>query len=143
MENFTPVSALIGGLIIGGAATLFLWTMGRVAGISGILAGLLRLDKSNFSWQLAFVLGLILGPFVVSEFGPGIVPVTIDANIPMLIVAGLLVGVGARLGGGCTSGHGVCGIARFSARSMIATAVFMTVAAVTVYITRHLIGHGG
>ena len=143
MENFTPVSALIGGLIIGGAATLFLWTMGRVAGISGILAGLLRLDKSNFSWQLAFVLGLILGPFVVSEFGPGIVPVTIDANIPMLIVAGLLVGVGARLGGGCTSGHGVCGIARFSARSMIATAVFMTVAAVTVYITRHLIGLGG
>ena len=102
--------------MIGGAATLLLWTVGRVAGISGILGGLISFEKSNFNWRLAFIVGLIMGPFVVSELGSGIVPVKIDADIPMLVVAGLLVGVGTRLGGGCTSGHGVCGIGRFSAR---------------------------
>ena len=143
MENFTPIPALIGGLMIGGAATLLLWTTGRVAGISGVLSGLLSFEKSNFNWRLAFIIGLILGPFVVSELGSGIVPVKIDANIPMLVVAGLLVGVGTRLGSGCTSGHGVCGIARFSSRSIVATVVFMVTGAAIVFIVRHLIGMGG
>ncbi len=143
MENFTPVSALIGGLLIGGASALLLWTTGRIAGISGILGGLLSFDRENRPWRLAFIIGLLLGPFAVSEFGPGIVPVTIDADIPMLVAAGLLVGVGTRLGSGCTSGHGVCGIGRLSVRSLVATVVFMAAGAVTVYVVRHLIGMGG
>ena len=89
---------------------MLLWTTGRVAGISVILVGLLSRDSSNFGWRLAFVVGLIAGPFVVSEFGPGINPVKNDADIPMLVIAGLLVGVGTRMGSGCTSGHGVCDI---------------------------------
>ena len=142
MENFTPVLSLIGGLMIGIAATLLLWTTGRIAGISGIYGGLLSWDVSNFNWRLAFIFGLFVGPFVVSEFGAGISPINIDAGIPMLIIAGLLVGVGTRMGSGCTSGHGVCGIGRFSIRSIVATFVFMLAGAVCVYVTRHLIGWG-
>ncbi len=138
MENFTPVSALVGGLLIGIGSALLLWTNGRIAGISGILGGLLRFDKSNLGWRAAFVAGLVLAPVLVSEFGPGIAPVKIDANIPMLIVAGLLVGIGTRIGSGCTSGHGVCGIGRLSPRSFIATLLFMATAIVTVFIMRNL-----
>ena len=140
MENFTPLPSLIGGLMIGVAATLLLWTTGRIAGISGIFGGLLSCEGSNFSWRLAFIVGLLVGPFVVSEFGMGISPIKIDADIPTLIIAGLLVGVGTRMGSGCTSGHGVCGIGRFSIRSIVATCVFMFSAAVCVYVTRHLTG---
>lgn len=142
MENFTPIPALIGGLMIGGASALLLWTIGRIAGISGILGGLLSFDRKNLPWRAAFVIGLLLGPFAISEFGPGIVPVTIDADIPLLIAAGLLVGVGTRMGSGCTSGHGVCGIGRLSVRSLIATVVFMVAGVVTVFIVRHLFGMG-
>ena len=137
MENFTPVSAVIGGIMIGVASALLLWTTGRVAGISGILGGVLSLDRSQIGWRGTFLAGLILGPFLVSEFGPGISPITIDADYPMLIVAGLLVGFGTRLGSGCTSGHGVCGIGRLSVRSLVATLLFMLSAAVTVYVVRH------
>ena len=143
MENFTQIPALMGGLMIGAAATLLLWTTGRVAGISGILAGLLSRNSSNFGWRLAFIVGLMAGPFVVSEFGPGINPVKIEADIPILVIAGLLVGVGTRMGSGCTSGHGVCGIGRFSVRSIVATCVFMAAGAACVYVIRHLIVWGG
>ena len=142
MENFTPLPSLIGGLMIGIAATLLLWTTGRIAGISGILGSLLSRDVSNFNWRLAFIAGLFVGPFVVSEFGVGISHINIDADIPTLIIAGLLVGVGTRMGSGCTSGLGVCGIGCFSIRSIVATFVFMLAGAACVYVTRHLIGWG-
>lgn len=143
MESFTPIPALVGGIMIGLASVLLMWTSGRIAGISGILGGLLSFDKAQFGWRAAFLLGLIGGPFLVSEFGPGVVPVKIDADIPMLIAAGLLVGVGTRLGSGCTSGHGVCGIGRLSMRSVIATVVFIGSAGITVYVVHHLLGMGG
>ncbi len=143
MENFTPVTALIGGLMIGFASVLLLWTSGRIAGISGILGGFLRFRKTDFDWRIAFLVGLIGGPFLVSEFGPGIAPVRIDADIPVLIIAGLLVGVGTRMGSGCTSGHGVCGIGRLSGRSLVATLVFMATAAITVYVVHHVVMLGG
>ncbi|NQV98107.1 MAG: YeeE/YedE family protein [Rhodospirillales bacterium] len=142
MENFTPVSALIGGLMIGLASTFLLWTTGRIAGISGILGGLLSFERTNLRWRAAFVVGLIFGPVLVSEFGPGITPITIDADIPLLIAAGLLVGIGTRLGSGCTSGHGVCGIGRLSVRSLVATVVFMATAAITVFVARHVLAGG-
>lgn len=122
---------------------MLLWTTGRVAGISVILVGLLSRDSSNFGWRLAFVVGLIAGPFVVSEFGPGINPVKIDVGIPILVIAGFLVGVGTWMGSGCTSGHGVFGIGRFSVRSIVATCVFMAAGFACVYVTRHLMVWGG
>ena len=111
--------------MIGIAATLLFWTTRRIAGISGVFGGLLSRAVSNFNWRLAFIVGLLVGPFVVSEFGVGISHINIDADIPTLIIAGLVVGVGTRMGSGCTSGHGVCGISRFSISSIVATFVFM------------------
>ena len=143
MEPFAPVPALIGGLLIGLASALLIWTNGRIAGISGILGGFLSFEKSQWRWRAAFLAGLILGPVAVSELGNGITPVTIDADIPVLVIAGLLVGIGTRLGSGCTSGHGVCGIGRLSVRSLVATGLFMGAAALTVFVVRHVLGTGG
>lgn len=140
MENFTPVSALTGGLLIGASAALFLVLNGRVAGISGILGGLLHPARSEIGWRLAFLAGLFVAPPVYVAVGGALPPVDLDASLPLLIVAGLIVGFGTRLGAGCTSGHGVCGIGRGSPRSLAATAVFMATAIATVFITRHLIG---
>jgi uncharacterized protein len=139
MENFTPVSALIGGLLIGASAALFLVLNGRIAGISGILGGLLHPARSEIGWRLAFLAGLFIAPLVYVAFG-ALPPVELDASLPILIVAGLIVGFGTRLGAGCTSGHGVCGIGRGSPRSLAATVVFMATAIATVFVTRHLIG---
>lgn len=140
MDNFTPVSALIGGLLIGTSAALFLILNGRIAGISGILGGLLQPDGSDVGWRLAFLAGLFIAPLVYVAFG-GVLPrVSLDAPLWLLVVAGLVVGFGTRLGAGCTSGHGVCGIGRGSPRSLAATAVFMTTAIITVFITRHILG---
>ena len=139
MENFTPVSALIGGALIGGAATLLLVLNGRIAGISGILGGLLPAEKGDGLWRLLFLAGLVIGAFAYAALSGG-APLVIDATMPMLIAGGLITGFGARLGGGCTSGHGVCGLGRLSPRSLAATCVFMAATLVTVFIVRHAIG---
>lgn len=140
MSAFTPVSALIGGLLIGGSASLLLIFTGRIAGISGILGGLLQPARSDAGWRLAFLAGLILAPLVHTAVGGATPQIEIDAPTGVLVAGGLLVGVGTRLGAGCTSGHGVCGIGRASPRSAAATAVFMMTAVVTVFVTRHLMG---
>lgn len=140
MENFTPVSALIGGLLIGASAALLLVLNGRIAGISYILGGLLQPGRNELGWRIAFLAGLLLAPVLYLALGGALPPVSIDAPVAVLIPAGLLVGFGTRLGAGCTSGHGVCGIGRASPRSIAATATFMATAILTVLVTRHLIG---
>lgn len=139
MENFTPVSALIGGGLIGLAAAVLLLFNGRIAGISGIVGDLLRPVGGDWGWRIAFVLGLIAGPLVYQLIDGRMLSVTIDAQLPILIVGGFLVGFGTNLGLGCTSGHGVCGIARLSPRSIVATAVFMLAGMITVYVVRHAV----
>ena len=141
MENFTPVSGLLGGMMIGVAATLMLLLNGRISGISGIVGGLVSPGAGkggDSGWRVAFVAGLVLGPLGYAMAAGGL-PEGIEASLPVLVIAGLLVGFGTRLGSGCTSGHGVCGIARLSRRSIVATAVFMAVAALTVFVTRHVV----
>jgi uncharacterized membrane protein YedE/YeeE len=139
---FTPLQAILGGSLIGAAAVLLMWSMGRIAGISGIVAGALNERGEERTWRLSFLLGLFLGAILAAYFSGALVGVQSVASTPVLIVAGLLVGVGTRMGGGCTSGHGVCGISRFSLRSVVATLVFMSSGAVTVFIIRHLMGEG-
>ena len=138
MENFTPVSGLIGGLLIGAAAALLLLANGRIAGISGIMGGALNPKKDETVWRLAFFVGLIAAPVLYALVTT--VEITVAAPLPLLIVAGLLVGFGTRLGSGCTSGHGVCGISRLSWRSVIATLTFMGAGIATVFVTHHLAG---
>ena len=140
MTNFTPISALIGGTLIGGSAAFLLVVTGRIAGISGILGGLLQPSRSDIGWRVAFLAGILLATPLFMAAGGSWPPVDIDASAGLLVIAGLLVGFGTRLGAGCTSGHGVCGIGRASPRSSAATLVFMTTAIVTVFITRHLTG---
>lgn len=139
MENFTPVSGLIGGLLIGGAATLLLLLNGRISGISGIVGGLLVPKGSDAGWRLVFVVGLLIGAFGYMLATDGTLAVRMQAPVPVLVAAGLLVGFGTRLGSGCTSGHGLCGIARLSKRSIVASAVFFSVAMLTVFVFRHVI----
>ena len=129
--------SLGGGALIGAAAALLLLTNGRIAGISGILGGLLEPSGRNFGWRVVFLIGLLLGP-VLFRLGAGHWPeVQVDAPWSLLVTAGLLVGYGTRLGSGCTSGHGVCGLARLSARSVVAVATFMATAIITVFLLRH------
>ena len=140
MENFTPLSGLIGGLLIGLAAALLLLLNGRISGVTGIVGGLLVPNPkgSEAGWRTAFVAGLLLGALAYAvATGGGAAFVSVQASLPVLVVAGLLVGFGARLGSGCTSGHGLCGIARLSRRSIVATAVFFGVAMLTVFLVRH------
>lgn len=140
MENFTPVSALAGGLLIGTSAALFVVIYGRITGISGIVGGLLQSTRGDTAWRISFVAGLLAAPLLYSAVTGAMPSVEIEAPLGLLIVAGLLVGFGTRLGSGCTSGHGVCGIARRSPRSLVATAVFMASGIATVFVTRHLLG---
>jgi len=130
---------LIGGSLIGLSSVLMLLLLGRITGIAGILTGVITWNKSDgLPWRMAFVGGLILGAVLYQIFlGP--LPLEMQASGPVLVIAGLLVGAGTRLGSGCTSGHGVCGIARRSPRSIASTATFMIVAVITVYVTRHLL----
>ena len=140
MANFTPVSAAIGGGLIGLSAVLLMLLTGRVAGVSGILGGCLRFGTNDKGWRIAFVAGLILAPLMAGAVGYAVPSPQMPASWIVVIAAGLLVGFGTRLGGGCTSGHGICGVARLSSRSIAATVIFMLTAIATVAITRHLLG---
>lgn len=137
-SHFTPWSALAGGLLIGTTAALLILLNGRIAGVCGILGDLLRFKIGDTIWRIAFLGGLIISPLVWQQFAP-LPQVRIDAGTGLLAAAGLIVGIGTRYGAGCTSGHGVCGIARLSPRSIIATLVFMGAGFATVFIARHLI----
>ena len=134
---FTPWSALIGGMLIGLAAAMFALLNGRIAGISGVLGGLLKPMRGDVGWRVAFVGGLVVTPLVYGLFA-ALPAVQIDASYVALVVAGLLVGIGTRYGAGCTSGHGVCGLSRLSPRSLVATLAFMGAGFVTVFVLRHL-----
>ena len=140
MSNFTPVSAAIGGVLIGLSAVLLMLLTGRIAGISGIFSGLLNLRGEDKSWRAAFIAGLILAPLIAGAIGYGMASPKLPASWTVLAAAGLLVGFGTRLGGGCTSGHGICGVGRLSMRSVTATIVFMVTAVITVAITHHVVG---
>jgi len=139
MTDFTPVSSALGGMLIGASAMLLWLSLGRVAGISGILGGLAGARAEDRGWRIAFLAGLIGAPLLFARLA-GTPPSDIAAGPALLVAAGLLVGFGTRLGAGCTSGHGVCGIARLSPRSIVATLVFMATAGATVFVTRHVIG---
>ena len=136
-NNFTPWPALAGGLLIGLAAAMFVLLNGRIAGISGILGGLLKPVRGDAGWRVAFVAGLIGAPWAYTAFS-ALPRVQVDTSYGVLVVAGLLVGIGTRYGAGCTSGHGVCGLSRLSPRSLAATVTFMTAGFVVVFLARHL-----
>jgi uncharacterized protein len=135
---FTPVSALLGGALIGAAAAAFAILNGRIAGISGILGGLLRPERGDIAWRAAFVAGLVAAPFAYGTL-TALPEIRVDAGYAVLVAAGFLVGIGTRYGSGCTSGHGVCGISRLSPRSIVATLAFMAAGFATVFVARHLI----
>jgi uncharacterized protein len=135
---FTPYASLAGGVLIGLAAAMFALLNGRIAGISGILGGLLKPVKGDVSWSVAFLLGLVASPLVYALFATLPAP-RIDAGWGAIVLAGLLVGAGTRYGSGCTSGHGVCGLSRLSPRSLVATAAFMGAGFATVFVVRHLL----
>lgn len=136
---FTPLTALAGGALIGLASAMLLLLNGRIAGISGILGGLFDRTSGETGWRLAFVIGLLIGP-ALWALGGALPPIRIEAGYPLLIAAGLLVGIGTRYASGCTSGHGVCGLSRLSPRSLAATLVFMGGGFATVFVVRHLLG---
>ncbi len=137
---FTPLPAFTGGIMIGLAAVLLLLADGRIAGISGILGGLFAPAKGDLAWRLAFIVGLPAGGWSAAAALGATPAVTMPVSGAMAVIAGLLVGYGSRLGGGCTSGHGVCGLARLSPRSLAATATFLGTAMITVFAVRHLMG---
>ena len=140
MTEFTPVASLLGGAMIGLAAVWLMATTGRIAGISGIVSRLIPPVSGQMGMGLAFVIGLLLAA-PLFHLATGSAPIqTVSSNLPLLAVAGLLVGFGSVFGNGCTSGHGVCGLSRVSLRSLVATATFMATAFVTVYILRHIVG---
>lgn len=139
ITNFTPIEALVGGSLIGIAAVALMALHGRIAGMTGILAGAL-FQNGQRDWRIAFLLGAIAAPIIILVFTGAHVHVQSDIPAWALVLGGLLVGIGVTFGGGCTSGHGVCGIARLSVRSIVATVVFMIATAITVFVIRHVIG---
>jgi uncharacterized membrane protein YedE/YeeE len=138
---FTPWASLAGGVLLGVASALFILLNGRILGISGILGGLLPAKSGDASWRITFMLGLIASPLLMKAFAPAqlLYASRIEANMVMVVIAGLLVGLGTRYGSGCTSGHGVCGLSRLSPRSMAATGLFMAAGFATVYVFKHLL----
>lgn len=140
MEHFTPVASLIGGGLIGLSASAMLLLNGKIAGISGIVGGLVGGDKKEVSWRSAFVAGLLAGGLILKLLSPQLLQVEVVRSWSALMLAGFMVGFGARLGNGCTSGHGVCGISRFSPRSIVATVIFIIAGAAGVYFVNHLLG---
>ena len=139
--NFTPLSALAGGILIGLSAVLLLTVNGRIAGISGILHGLVAPEKpDDLDWRILFLAGLIAAGFLYRLLNGMDTSITLEASIPIVGVGGSLTGIGTAVGSGCTSGHGICGLARGSSRSLAATISFMLVGVITVFILRHVIG---
>ena len=139
MENFTPVPAFAGGLLIGLSAVIMLLFNGRITGISGIMDGMVINSKTGDRlWRVCFLLGLMLGGFLFKLFMPDTFVPRDGFSLVLLITGGFIVGIGTRMGSGCTSGHGICGIARFSRRSILATVIFMLTGAITVYLIRHM-----
>lgn len=140
MNDFTPLPSLLGGILIGLAATMLLAWNGRIAGISGIFGGVLLPKTGEVSWRALFLAGLVGGGFLLRAFHPGAFPAEASGSLPVIAIAGLLVGFGTRLGSGCTSGHGVCGLSRLSARSLVATLSFMATGALTVFVISKFFG---
>jgi uncharacterized protein len=141
--DFTPLPALLGGMLIGVAASVLLLFNGRTAGISGIVGGLVLPRRGEVRWRVSFVAGLVAGGLILHALAARTMALALDAPLVVVVVAGMLVGVGTSLGNGCTSGHGVCGISRGSVRSLSATLTFMAAGAVTVFVVRHLIEGSG
>jgi len=140
VANFTPFASLVGGVMIGLAALLLMLSHGRVMGISGILGGIVQPSvKSDISWRLLFVAGMLIGPFVVIYLLGHPIDIVPNTTGMLLPVAGFVVGLGTAIGSGCTSGHGICGLARLSVRSAVAVGTFMLTAVITVYIVRHVV----
>lgn len=142
MHDFTPLSALIGGALIGLSASLFLLTHGRVAGISGLYGGIFRRGATDRTLRIAFIAGLLVAGILARWLAPAAFETSWSAALPIALLAGLLVGFGTQLGSGCTSGHGVCGLSRLSIRSLVATGTFMATGVATVFVVRHVFGGG-
>ncbi len=140
VANFTPMSALIGGALIGISATLLLWLNGRIAGISGIMHGVLQRRGDDAAWRWLFLAGLIAGAGIWLWLAPPAFAPRAGYSLPLVLLAGVLVGFGTAQGGGCTSGHGVCGISRLSVRSIVATLAFLVTGMASVFVVRHLLG---
>lgn len=140
MHDFSPVPALVGGALIGLSASILLFTHGKVAGISGLYAGALRSDTPDRAMRIAFLVGLVAAGLVLRLLSPRLFASSWTPSVALALAAGLVVGVGTRVGSGCTSGHGVCGLSRLSMRSLLATVTFMTFGFVTVFVVRHVIG---
>ncbi|EIV8661699.1 YeeE/YedE family protein [Vibrio parahaemolyticus] len=139
MLNVIPWESLFGGILLGISATILLLVNGKIAGISGIMNGIMSPKKGDYSWRLLFAVGMIAGGLISVLMLGVAVPSTANLSLGMVIAAGLLVGIGTKLGNGCTSGHGICGMGRLSKRSIVATCVFMAVAGLTVFVRLHLV----
>ncbi|EGR2260041.1 YeeE/YedE family protein [Vibrio parahaemolyticus] len=139
MLNVIPWESLFGGILLGISATILLLVNGKIAGISGIMNGIMSPKKGDYSWRLLFAVGMIAGGLIGVLMLGVAVPSTANLSLGMVIAAGLLVGIGTRLGNGCTSGHGICGMGRLSKRSIVATCVFMAIAGLTVFVRLHLV----
>lgn len=138
--NFDPITAFIGGLILGGSALMLYLLRGDVAGINGMVTGILKPVKGEVSWRVLFIVGLVIGGFIYRSYGGAITQLEPAVEGYWVVLAGLLVGLGATFGSGCTSGHGICGISRWSIRSIAATVTFMATAMITVFVIRHILG---
>ena len=143
MTDFTPISATLGGMLVGLSAVVLMAALGRIAGMTGIVAGILpplsQQERDNYTWRIVFLLGAIAAPALLG-FGGFLPSFEVPLSNLMMIVGGVIVGVGVHYGAGCPSGHGICGLARFSPRSLVAVATFMVTTAITVYIVRHVVG---
>lgn len=140
MTEFTPVLSLLGGALIGLSAVLLMATHGRIAGMTGILAGLIPPGSTDWGWRAAFVVGAVTAPMLMLQIPAAVIAFDSPVPLPWVIISGLIVGGGAYFGSGCTSGHGVCGLARLSPRSLVATVTFLGAAMLTVFVIRHVLG---